>query len=164
MAKRLSRVKIIFFHFVMWAVVAPPFLAAVVLFSVSIIAYDILQHPERHQNSRRIWNIIATDLYYVYEADIWHNQKECVQYDDKLLDNPLAFFSSVFGWHDFPLEDYDPMYSSEGTPREETEDANAFLTVLAAFSELDDKKLFAMGPSRFVSALAGGTRPGNVFP
>ena len=56
------------------------------------------------------------------------------------------------------------MYSSEGTPREETEDANAFLTVLAAFSELDDKKLFAMGPSRFVSALAGGTRPGNVFP
>src|SRR5439155_23309949 len=88
MAKRLSRVKRIFFHFVMWAVVAPPFLAAVVLLSVSIIAYDILQYPERHQNTRRIWNIIATDLYYVYEADIWQNQKECVQYDDKLLYKP----------------------------------------------------------------------------
>ncbi len=256
MAKRLSRVKIIFFHFVMWAVVAPPFLAAVVLFSVSIIAYDILQHPERHQNSRRIWNIIATDLYFAGDSETmgWgvnddetfasliasrvdvpvlnfgvasygtvreilrirmhprFPEAKCIviQYswndfdENKLfltqgslpsptperfqgllsdygkrranfsdvvlhtfglmLDNPLAFFSSVFGWHDFPLEDYDPMYSSEGTPREETEDANAFLTVLAAFSELDDKKLFAMGPSRFVSALAGGTRPGNVFP
>src|SRR5947208_12971833 len=88
MAKRLSRVKIIFFHFVMWAVVAPPFLAAVVLLSVSIIAYDILQHPERHQNTRRIWNIIVTELYYVSEARRWHNQKEGAQYDDKVLSKP----------------------------------------------------------------------------
>src|SRR5437879_12108404 len=72
----------------MWAIVALLVLPAAVLLSVSIIAYDILQHPERHQNSRRIWNIIATDLYYVYEAGIWHNQKECVQYDDKLLYKP----------------------------------------------------------------------------
>src|SRR5436189_6365870 len=90
MAKRLSRVKIIFFHFVMWAVVAPPFLAAVVLLSVSIIAYDILQHPERHQNTRRIWNVIASDLYFENEANLWKNQKDCVHYDDKLLYKPSS--------------------------------------------------------------------------
>ena len=33
-------------------------------------------------------NVIATDLYYFYEADIWQGKKECVQYDDKLLYKP----------------------------------------------------------------------------
>src|SRR5262245_61978462 len=69
----------------MWAIIALLVLPAAVLLFVAIIAYDIFQHPERHQNTRRIWNVIATDLYYEYEANLWQNQKDCVQYDDKLL-------------------------------------------------------------------------------
>src|SRR5262245_45814127 len=74
----------------MWAIVALPLLAAAVLLFVSIIAYDILRHPERHQNTRRIWNVIATDLYFEYEVNLWQNQKDCVQYDDKLLYKPSS--------------------------------------------------------------------------
>src|SRR5262245_49551365 len=74
----------------MCALVAQLVLAAAVLLFVSIIAYDILQHPERHQNTRRIWNVIATDLYFEYEANLWQNQKDCVQYDDKLLYKPSS--------------------------------------------------------------------------
>jgi hypothetical protein len=316
MVEALPRIRKVLFHLIMWAIVAPPFLAAVILLSVSIIAYDILQHPERHQNTRRIWNVIATDLYYLYEADLWQNQKECVQYDDKLLykpssgchfinkefstdlnfseegrlmtssrstasgrplffagdsetmgwgvndddtfvsliasrvevpvlnlgvasygtvreiirirmhprfqdanciviqyswndfdenkvflaegtlpyptpekfqmllsdygkrkvrfqdvmqhtfdlmlNYPFAFVLNVFGWHDFPLEDDDPLNGAP--PREETEDAKAFLAVLASLSELNGKKVFVMGPGRFVSALVSGTLPANVFP
>jgi lysophospholipase L1-like esterase len=51
-----------------------------------------------------------------------------------------------------------------GTPREETEDTKAFLAVLAAFPELNGKKIFVMGPGRFISALSRETAPVNVFP
>src|SRR5262245_35390994 len=74
----------------MWAIVVPLFLVAAVLVTVSIVAYDILQHPDRHQNTRRIWNVIATDLYYLYEANLWQNQKGCVQYDNELLYKPSS--------------------------------------------------------------------------
>jgi lysophospholipase L1-like esterase len=312
-----SRIKLVLFHAIMWTIVALPLLAAAVLLSVSIIAYDILRHPERHQNTRRIWNVIASDLYFEYEANLWQNQKDCVQYDDKLLykpssgcrfankefstdltfseegrvtipsratasrrplifagdsetmgwgvndgetfasliaasieapvlnlgvasygtvreilrvrmqprfqdasciviqyswndfdensvflargalpsptrkrfqqllsdygkrdvsfrdvlirtfelmlNYPLAFFLNVIGWHDFPLEDDDPM-NMNGTPREETEDTKAFLAVLASFPELNGKKIFVMGPGRFISALSRETAPANVFP
>jgi hypothetical protein len=67
-AEALPRIKLVLFHAIMWAIVAPLVLAAAVLLFVSIIAYDILQHPERHQNTRRIWNVIATDLYFEYEV------------------------------------------------------------------------------------------------
>src|SRR5262245_12697223 len=301
----------------MWAIVALLVLPAAVLMFVSIIAYDILQHPERHQGTRRIWNVIATDLYFEYEANLWQNQKDCVQYDDKLLykpssgchfankefstdltfsdegrlttssrapasrrplifagdsetmgwgvndgetfasliassieapvlnlgvasygtvreimrmrmqrrfqdanciviqyswndfdensvflargglpsptrisfhqllsaygrrdvgfqdflqrtfdvmlNNPRAFSLNVLGWHDFPLEDDEPM-NMNGTARAETEDTKAFLAVLASFSELNGKKIFVMGPGRFISALSRETRPANVFP
>jgi hypothetical protein len=317
-AEALPRIKRVLFHAIMWAVIAPSLLAAAVLLSVSLIAYDILQHPERHQNTRKIWNVIATDLYYVYEANLWQNQNDCVQYDDKLLykpssgcrfinkefstdltfsedgrlttssrspasrrplifagdsetmgwgvndgetfasliasrveapvlnlgvssygtvreimrirmqprfqdanciviqyswndfdensvflargalpsptpekfqrllsdygkrdvsfrdvmlrtfdfmlNYPLPFFLNVFGWHDFPLEDDDPMNGNGGTPREESEDAKAFLAVLASFSELSGKKIFVKGPGRFISALVPETLPANVFP
>ena len=86
----LPRVKSVLFYAIMWAMVALPFLAAAVLFSVSLIAYDILQHPERHQSTRRVWDVIATDLYYLYEANLWQNQRDCVQYDDKLLYKPSS--------------------------------------------------------------------------
>jgi len=69
------RTKLVLFHAIMWAIVALPLLVAAVLLSVSIVAYDILQHPERHQNTRRIWNVIASDLYFEYEANLWQNQK-----------------------------------------------------------------------------------------
>src|SRR5262249_26754527 len=49
-------------------------------------------------------------------------------------------------------------------PREETEDTKAFLAVLASFSELNGKKIFVMGPGRFISALSRETPPANVFP
>ena len=84
------RIKLVLFHAIMWAIVALTLLAAAVLLSVSIIAYDILRHPERHQNTRRIWNVIASDLYFEYEANLWQNQKSCVQYDDKLLYKPSS--------------------------------------------------------------------------
>src|SRR5262249_1916641 len=74
----------------MRAIVEALVLAATSLLFRSIIAYDILQHPERHQNTRRIWNVIATDLYFEYEANLWQNQKDCVQYDDKLLYKPSS--------------------------------------------------------------------------
>src|SRR5262245_65315353 len=74
----------------MWAIVALLVLPASVLLFVSIVASDMLQHPERHQNTRRVWNVIATDLYYEYEANLWQNQKDCVQYDDKLLYKPSS--------------------------------------------------------------------------
>ena len=64
MAEALPRIKLVLFHVLMWAIVALLVLPAAVLLFVSISAYDILQHPERHQNTRRIWNVIATDLYY----------------------------------------------------------------------------------------------------
>jgi lysophospholipase L1-like esterase len=80
-----------------------------------------------------------------------------------MWNNPLAFFLNILGWHDFPLEDDDPM-NMNGTPREETEDTKAFLAVLAAFSELNGKKIFVMGPGRFISALSRETAPANVFP
>jgi len=311
------RIKLVLFHAIMWTIVALPLLAAAALLFVSIIAYDIVRHPERHQNTRRIWNVIATDLYFEYEANLWQNQKDCVQYDDKLLykpssgchfvnkefsteltfsedgrvttssrapasrrplifagdsetmgwgvndgetfasliasgieapvlnlgvasygtvreimrvrmqprfqdanciviqyswndfdensvflargalpsptrkrfqllvsdygkrdvsfqdvmrrtfdvmwNHPLAFFLNILGWHDFPLEDDDPM-NMNGTPREETEDTKAFLAVLASFPELNGKKIFVMGPGRFISALSRETAPANVFP
>ena len=314
----LPRVKPVLFYAIMWAMVALPFLAAVVLFSVSLIAYDILQHPERHQSTRRVWDVIATDLYYLYEANIWQNQKDCVQYDDKLLykpssgchfvnkefstdlnfsedgrlahstltsasrrpmffagdsdtmgwgvnndetfpaliaskvevpvlnlgvasygtvrevirirmhprfqdancivyqyswndfdensvflamgalppptperfealladygkrkinlqdvmlqtfdflvNHPLATVASIFGWHEFPLEDDDPLNENGGTPREETEDAKVFLSVLASFPEMNAKKVFVIGPPRFISALIRETLPANIFP
>jgi lysophospholipase L1-like esterase len=80
-----------------------------------------------------------------------------------MLNYPLAFFLNVIGWHDFPLEDDDPM-NMNGTPREETEDTKAFLAVLASFPELNGKKIFVMGPGRFISALSRETAPVNVFP
>src|SRR4051812_24517503 len=55
-----------------------------------MIAYDILQHPERHQNRGRMWNVIATDVYYLWEANLWQNKEECVQYDDQLLYKPSS--------------------------------------------------------------------------
>jgi hypothetical protein len=82
---------------------------------------------------------------------------------DVTWNNPLAFFLNIVGWHDFPLEDDDPM-NMNGTPREETEHTKAFLAVLAAFSELNGKKIFVMGPGRFISALSRETAPANVFP
>ena len=90
MADASPRIKLVLFHAIMWAIVALLVLPAAVLLSVSIIAYDILQHPERHQNTRRIWNVIASDLYFEYEANLWQNQKDCVQYDDKLLYKPSS--------------------------------------------------------------------------
>lgn len=90
MAEGPPRIKIVLFHLIMWAIVAPPFLVAAVLVTVSIVSYDILQHPDRHQNTRRIWNVIATDLYYLYEANLWQNQKGCVQYDSELLYKPSS--------------------------------------------------------------------------
>jgi len=89
-AEASPRIKLVLFHAIMWTIVALPLLAAAVLLSVSIIAYDILRHPERHQNTRRIWNVIASDLYFEYEANLWQNQKDCVQYDDKLLYKPSS--------------------------------------------------------------------------
>ena len=317
MAETSPRIKLVLFHAIMWTIVALLVLPAAVLLLVSIIAYDILRHPERHQNTRKIWNVIATDLYFEYEANLWQNQKDCVQYDDKLLykpssgchfvnkefsteltfsedgrvttssrapasrrplifagdsetmgwgvndgetfasliaasidapvlnlgvasygtvreilrvrmqprfqdanciviqyswndfdensvflargalpsptrkrfqllvsdygkrdvsfqdvmrrtfdvmwNHPLAFFLNILGWHDFPLEDDDPM-NMNGTPREETEDTKAFLAVLASFPELNGKKIFVMGPGRFISALSRETAPANVFP
>jgi hypothetical protein len=84
----LTRTKIVLFHVIMWALIAPSLLAASALLISSMIGYDILQHPERHRNTGRMWNVIATDLYYLLEADLWQNKKECVQYDDKLLYKP----------------------------------------------------------------------------
>ena len=314
----LPRVKSVLFHAIMWAMVALPFMAAVVLVSVSLIAYDILQHPERHESARRVWDVIATDLYYLYGANLWQNQKDCVQYDDKLLykpssgcrfvnkefstaltfsedgrltnstltsasgrplffagdsdtmgwgvnddetfpaliasrvevpvlnlgvasygtvrevmrirmhprfqdancivyqyswndfdensvflamgalppptpekfeallgdygkrkigitdvmlqtfdflvNHPLATVASVFGWHEFPLEDDDPLNESGGIAREEAEDAKAFLAVLASFPEMDAKKVFVIGPARFISALIREPLPANILP
>jgi hypothetical protein len=313
----LPRVKSVLFHAIMWAIVTLPLTAAVVLVSVSLITYDILQHPERHQSARRVWDVIATDLYYLYGANLWQNQKDCVQYDDRLLykpssgcrfvnkefstdltfsedgrltdstltsasgrplffagdsdtmgwgvnddetfpaliasrvevpvlnlgvasygtvrevmrvrmhprfqeancivyqyswndfdensvflamgalppptpekfeallgdygkrkigiqdvmlqafdflvNHPLATVASIFGWHEFPLEDDDPLKSG-GTPREEAEDAKAFLAVLGSFPEMDAKKVFVIGPPRFISALIREPLPANIFP
>jgi len=312
----LPRRKIVLFHVLMWALIALPISAAAILLTTSLIGYDILQHPERHHGTSKIWNVIASDLYYLYEADIWQNKKDCVQYDDKLLykpssgcsfsnkefstnltfseagrsvpssrlpssgppllfagdsdtmgwgvnddetfasiiasrvevpvfnlgvssygtvreitrvrmhprfqetncifiqyswndfqenevflargrlppptrarfnelvkdygrrklgfvdvllqtfdmmvDYPIAFFLNLLGLHDFPLLADDPLES--GTPREETEDVAAFLAVLNAFPELNDKKVFVIGPGRFVSALDRGPQAANVFP
>src|SRR6185312_3368302 len=316
MSKLKPRTKAVIFYAIMTVWIALPVLAAAVLLMTSIIGYDILQHPERHESSGRIWNVIATDLYYLYEADVWQGKKECVQYDDKLLykpskgcrfsnkefstsltfseagrsvpasgshasgpplffagdsdtmgwgvnddetfasiiasrvevpvfnlgvssygtvreitrirmhprfqetncifiqyswndfqenevflargrlppptrarfnelvkdygrrklgfvdvllqtfdmmvDYPIAFFLNLLGLHDFPLLADDPLES--GTPREETEDVAAFLAVLNAFPELNDKKVFVIGPGRFVSALDRGLPAANVFP
>jgi hypothetical protein len=314
----LPRVKSVLFHAIMWAIVTLPLTAAVVLVSVSLITYDILQHPERHQSARRVWDVIATDLYYLYGANLWQNQKDCVQYDDRLLykpssgcrfvnkefstdltfsedgrltdstltsasgrplffagdsdtmgwgvnddetfpaliasrvevpvlnlgvasygtvrevmrvrmhprfqeancivyqyswndfdensvflamgalppptpekfeallgdygkrkigiqdvmlqafdflvNHPLATVASIFGWHEFPLEDDDPLNESGGTPREEAEDAKAFLAVLGSFPEMDAKKVFVIGPPRFISALIREPLPENILP
>jgi len=88
MSKLKPRTKTAIFYAVMAALIALPVSAAAVLLMTSIIGYDILRHPERHESSGRIWNVIATDLYYLYEADVWQGKKECVQYDDKLLYKP----------------------------------------------------------------------------
>jgi hypothetical protein len=56
------------------------------------------------------------------------------------------------------------MENKGGAPREEAEDINAFLAVVASFPELNDKNLFVIGPGRFVSALKRSSLPGNVFP
>jgi len=74
----------------MWGLIAPPLFATSALLITSMIGYDILQHPERHRSTGRMWNVIATDLYYLLEADLWQNNKECVQYDDKLLYKPSS--------------------------------------------------------------------------
>jgi hypothetical protein len=37
-----------------------------------------------------IWNTIATDIYYRKEANIWQNQKDCVQFDPVLLYKPSS--------------------------------------------------------------------------
>src|SRR5262245_65569297 len=74
----------------MWAIVALLVLPAAALLFVSIIAIDILTHPERDQNTRRVCNVIATYLYYEYEANLWQNQKDCLQYYDKLLYKPSS--------------------------------------------------------------------------
>jgi hypothetical protein len=89
-SEMLTRTKIVLFHVLMWALIAPPFLAAPALLITSLIGYNILQHPERHRSTGRMWNVIATDLYYLLEADLWQNKKECVQYDDKLLYKPSS--------------------------------------------------------------------------
>jgi hypothetical protein len=83
---------------------------------------------------------------------------------DMMVDYPIAFFLNVVGLHEFPLGDDDPLESKGGAPREEAEDTNAFLAVLASFPELNDKNLFVIGPGRFVSGLKRGSLPGNVFP
>ena len=90
MAAVLSRRKVVLFNIIMWALIALPISAGVLLLITSIIGYNILQHPERHQSNGKIWNVIATDLYYLYEVEIWQNKKECVQYDDKLLYKPSS--------------------------------------------------------------------------
>jgi hypothetical protein len=53
---------------------------------------------------------------------------------------------------------------TSGAPRKETKDVEAFLAVLAFFSELNDKKVFVIGPGRFVSALERRPPAANVFP
>ena len=88
MSQLVPRIKLIFFYTMMLALIALPISIPAVLLITSIIGYDILQHPERHQSTGKVWNVVATDLYYFYEADIWQGKKECVQYDDKLLYKP----------------------------------------------------------------------------
>jgi hypothetical protein len=90
MSQLPPRIKLVFFYSMMLALIALLISIPAVLLITSIIGYDILQHPERHQSTGRIWNVIATDLYYLYEADIWQSKKECVQYDDKLLYKPSS--------------------------------------------------------------------------
>jgi hypothetical protein len=90
MAKPLPRTKLALFHVIMWGMIVPPFLAAAGLLWVSIIAYDIVQHPERHQSTLRVWNIVATNVYYLYEVSMWQSQSECVQYDAELLYKPSS--------------------------------------------------------------------------
>jgi len=81
---------------------------------------------------------------------------------DMMVDYPIAVFLNMLGLHDFPLLADDPLES--GAPREEIEDVEAFLAVLSSFSELNDKKVFVIGPGRFVSALDRRPLAANVFP
>jgi hypothetical protein len=90
-------------------------------------------------------------------------QDVMLQAFDFLVNHPLATVASIFGWHEFPLEDDDPLKSG-GTPREEAEDAKAFLAVLGSFPEMDAKKVFVIGPPRFISALIREPLPANIFP
>jgi hypothetical protein len=66
---------------------------------------------------------------------------------DTMVEYPIAFILNVFGLHEFPLLDDDPLDSKDGAPREEIEDVEAFLAVLSSFSELNDKNVFVIGIS-----------------
>ena len=86
-----ANVKLAFFYTMMWALIALPISTAAVL---RIHVHNRIRHtptsgasPKHGQN---LENVIATDLYYLYEADIWQSKKECVQYDDKLLYKPSS--------------------------------------------------------------------------
>jgi hypothetical protein len=83
---------------------------------------------------------------------------------DMMINYPSAFFLNIIGLREFPLGDDDPLDSKGGTPRDATEDVKAFLTVLAAFPELNSKQIFVIGTGRFVSALKRETLPANVYP
>ena len=78
------------FYVVLWALAAAPVLMIVSVVVESGIAYQVLQHPKRGETSFRLWNGITTDLYYLYDANIWQNIRECVQYDETLLYKPSS--------------------------------------------------------------------------
>jgi hypothetical protein len=73
-----SSIKKASFYLIMWAIIFPPLLATVGLFTVSFLTYDTLNHPNRHVQ-------IAQLLYSTYEGNIWQNQRDCVRYDEELL-------------------------------------------------------------------------------
>ena len=85
------------FHAIMWTIAALPILLVASLLFVSGFAYDILRHPERHENANgfRIWNYVASGLYFTREANIWQNKKECVEFDEVLLYKPSLGCSFV---------------------------------------------------------------------
>jgi lysophospholipase L1-like esterase len=68
-------------------VALPSLLLGCVLF-VSGLAYNILRHPDLHGSGFRIWNYVATDVYFLEEANIWQNKPECVEFDELLLYRP----------------------------------------------------------------------------
>jgi hypothetical protein len=76
------------FYTIMCTIVALPLLLLASVLLVSGLAYDILRHPERHKSDFRIWNYVATDIYFLYEANIWQNKHECVEFDELLLYRP----------------------------------------------------------------------------
>jgi hypothetical protein len=88
--------KKIVFYIVLFAPVTLIAVPLIYIVIISLLTYASLHYPKMNAGYNKPWIHIARYIYYSYDANIWQNQDDCIEYDELLLYRPSTgcFFSN----------------------------------------------------------------------